>query len=63
MLLYSRVIHVARVWHLLDENTKGLGLRCVRPYHGVVHHILQVGEASLYIPHVVKGVVSGPGRP
>lgn len=63
MLLYSRVIHIARIRHLLGKNSQWLGFWGVCPYNAMVNHILQVGEASPYIAQVVIGVVSGSGRP
>lgn len=38
--LYSRIIHKARIWNLLNKNTKRLSLWCVQANNGVVHHVL-----------------------
>lgn len=60
---YSLIIHIAGVRHLLGVNTEGLCLSRVQPYNGVVHHVLQVSEATPYIAQVVKAVVPGPRSP
>lgn len=60
---YSPVVHVAGVWHLLRVHAKGRGLRGLGFYNAVVHHVLQVGEASPYIAEVVVRAVVGSGNP
>lgn len=53
---HSQVVHIARVRHLLDVDSKRPVIPCVQFDDAVVDHVLQVREASPDVPLVLHGV-------
>lgn len=61
--VYSQVIYIARIRHLLDVDAERPVSACVKLDDAVFNHVLQVGEASPDVPLVLHGVCSGAGVP
>lgn len=61
--VYSQVIYIARIWHLLDVDPEWPVHACVKLYDAMFKHVLQVSKASPDVPLVLHGVCSGPRVP
>lgn len=54
--LYSHIIHVAGVGHLLDVDPGAWGSPSVHPHHCLLHQVLDVHEAPPDVAQVTEGV-------
>lgn len=62
-LIYSQVIYIAWIGHLLNVDPKWPVIACVKLDYAMFNHVLQVGKASPDVPLVLNGVCSGAGVP